>query len=270
MMKLQRRSFVALACAALPSAWAQGTGAAPWTPAELNLAINMAGRQRMLSQRVIKAWLASTMLPGHAAALKVLESSKSLFEKQLTDLSAKAPSQEIRSTYLSLAASWNDLQSLLGSTTSTPDAVRTLIRADARVLSLAHQGTQQYEAVQNQATGALVNLAGRQRMLTQRMAKFYFTSAMGVDTDASMAELQKARGEFEAALARLKAAPEATPRILAELQLGETQWVFFQHALKRLDPGTPNKTYLSDVFVTSENLLQVMDKVTHLFASLEA
>ncbi len=268
-MSLQRRSLLALGCLVLPAAWAQ-TPAQAWTPAELNQAINMAGRQRMLSQRMIKAWLASTMLPGHTAAAKVLANSQRLFESQLADLTARAPSEEIHSTYVDLQASWQEMRKLLATAGKAPEAVRALIRADAHVLTLAHKGTQLYEAAQRQASGALVNLAGRQRMLTQRMAKFYFASAMGVDVDEASSEVVRAREEFESAMVRLKAAPQATPKILSELQLGETQWVFFQHALNRLQPGRPNKTYLSDVFVSSENLLVVMDNVTHLFASLEA
>jgi nitrate/nitrite-specific signal transduction histidine kinase len=268
-MSLQRRSILALACLALPSAWAQ-TVVPPMGTADLNQAINMAGRQRMLSQRMMKAWLANNLLPGNASAAKVLASSQKLFESQLADLTARAPSEEIHATYLSLQSSWDEMRKLLSGKSVEPDAVRSLIRADARVLGLAHQGTQLYEAAQQHASGALVNLAGRQRMLTQRMAKFYFASAMGVDSDTANAELSKSRKEFESAMVTLKAAPQATPKIRSELQLGETQWVFFQHALDRLDPGRPNKTYLSDVFVSSENLLLVMDNVTHMFASLDA
>ena len=41
---------------------------------------------------------------------------------------------------------------------------------DAAILALSHQGTQQYERVSAKAVGKLVNIAGRQRMLSQRMA----------------------------------------------------------------------------------------------------
>ena len=55
-----------------------------------------------------------------------------------------------------------------------------------------------------------------------------------------------------------------------DLQLADGQWVFFDTALKRVgtaDAGAAKP--LTDVFVASENLLTVMDRVTGLYASLK-
>ena len=68
----------------------------------------------------------------------------------------------------------------------------------------------------------------------------------------------------------LHKAPETTPRIQEDLQLADGQWVFFDTALKRVgtaDAGAAKP--LTDVFVASENLLTVMDRVTGLYASLK-
>ena len=44
------------------------------------------------------------------------------------------------------------------------------------------------------------------------------------------------------------------------LALADAQWLFFDNALKARAAAAPRAA--SDVFVTSENLLQVMDRVT--------
>lgn len=116
-----------------------------------------------------------------------------------------------------------------------------------------------------------INKAGRQRMLSQRMAKFYLAALLPVDAAASAAEIAKARTEFVAANEVLRKAPEANDRIRQELQLADGQWVFFDAALQRMQTGnaTGNTARLvSDVFVASENLLSSMDKVTGLYAAL--
>jgi hypothetical protein len=66
----------------------------------------------------------------------------------------------------------------------------------------------------------------------------------------------------------LRNAPEATARIREELQLADGQWIFFDTALKRMQSGTSAKA-LSDVFVSSENLLSVMDRVTGLYSAIK-
>ena len=61
-------------------------------------AINKAGRQRMLSQRMGKAWLALVHQTEGRSAQAVLDKSMALFDRQLVELKAYAPSPEIRET----------------------------------------------------------------------------------------------------------------------------------------------------------------------------
>jgi hypothetical protein len=100
-------------------------------------------------------------------------------------------------------------------------------------------------------------------MLSQRMAQFYLASNWNVDSVASLREINKAREEFVPALELLRNAPEATAEIRQELALADHQWLFFDNALKARVNGAKAA---SDVFVSSENLLQVMDRVTGMYA----
>jgi hypothetical protein len=97
------------------------------------------------------------------------------------------------------------------------------------------------------------------------MAQFYLANAWNVDSAASLRELAKARDEFIPALELLRNAPEATPEVKQTLVLADAQWLFFDHALKA---RVSSAKAASDVFVTSENLLQVMDRVTSQYAKI--
>jgi nitrate/nitrite-specific signal transduction histidine kinase len=254
-MKIQRRIFVAWAATAALTAPAQ--------VADMGDAINKAGRLRMLSQRMAKSYLCIGQQVQVPAASKALDQSMALFDRQLTELKAFAPAGAARDTYTQLEAQWSTFKGMLvGAAPSAANALK-LLEQDTAVLGLANKGTGLLEQISGKSAGKLVNMAGRQRMLSQRMAKYYMAMAWNVDATASAAELEKARTEFVAALATLRNAPEATADIKQELDLADQQWVFFDQALKTR-PSASGKG-ASEVFVASENLLQVMDKVTSLY-----
>ena len=273
---LQRRTLLLKAGAAAGAATVAGTLALVSRPANaqvanLNDAINKAGRQRMLSQRMGKAWLALAHKVQEPAARQVLDQSVALFERQLAELKTYAPNPTIRDTYGQLDAAWvSHKATLLGGTPALAGAT-AMLQADAKVLALAHQGTVQYESASGKPVGHLVNVAGRQRMLSQRMAKFYLAAQLPVDAAVAAAEIAKARTEFIAATEVLRKAPEASDRIRQELLLADGQWVFFDAALQRMQAGGvagSTARQVSEVFVASENLLSSMDRVTGLYAAL--
>lgn len=266
---MKRRSILITSASLLMTAPA-AMGKSP-APREADMAedINKAGRQRMLSQRISKAWLAQAMGIQANSAKDIQDKSIALFESQLTELQAHASKPEIADTYSKLRQAFGEFRQAIMSASPNIQGTAQILALDAKVLTLAHQGTVQLEASWGKPSGQLVNLAGRQRMLSQRMAKLYLAAAAGQSSAAAQAELDKVKAEFVQALQTLHKAPESNSRIKDELQLADMQWIFFEKALQTLHPGHVVPRMASDVFVTSENLLAVMDKVTGLYATLK-
>ncbi len=235
---------------------------------DINSAINKAGRERMLSQRMAKAYFQLGMGVDTDRSKRVLDASISMFDRQLVELKNYAPTPEIKETYQKLETTWIAYKDALIGATPSVEGGKKVLSLSEQVLALANQGTVQLEKHSGTTAGRLVNVSGRQRMLSQRMAKFYQAQAWGVGDANSGPELEKARKEFAAAHQELSAAPANTQGIKDALQLVGQQWFFFENAVTQKASG--DKKAATNVATTSERILEEMENAVGLYERISA
>ncbi|MCF8178757.1 MAG: type IV pili methyl-accepting chemotaxis transducer N-terminal domain-containing protein [Sulfuritalea sp.] len=229
-------------------------------------AINTAGRQRMLSQRMAKSWLMLERGVMSRRARMILRQSIDMFDRQIAELSAVESDAECRSTCNQLVKIWQPYRKLLDSDPSQTGA-QELFSLNEEVLAIAQHLTLSLEIADGTQQGKLVNLAGRERMLSQRAAKLFMFRNMGIQESRCRDELQHTQKEFSTTLAALRSSTRDQPRIKHELDKVAQHWNALQSAMTS-DHEEGFSPVARKVFTTSENLLQRMDTAVNLYAGL--
>jgi len=256
-MSLRSRAWPLLLLAL--SLW---SSSAPAADLSMSDAVNMAGRQRMLTQRIIKAYCQIGLGLEPTDSRRQMDEAIARFEAQLAQLKAFAPDGTTRQALQRVESLWLPFRSLAAGPV-TRDGARRLLAQDDAILLATHAVVIHLQDIAGTPQGRLVNMAGRQRMLSQRLAKLYMLRTWNIDSAAIDGEMKAAAGEFGSALSALASAPETTAAMRNRLGDVAVQWEWFQQALA-LGGG---RGYDRLVVATSESILADMEVVTALYAS---
>ena len=235
-----------------------------WAAIDDAEAMNLSGMQRMLSQRIAKSYLMIGAEVRSDQALQQLDQSVARFENNYQALAEYAPSAEIRAALEQVGESWQRYRELALSRPTREQAPRLLQLSD-QLLVQSEALVQLIEAHTGSAGARLVNRSGRQRMLSQRIAKLYLALSWQLPVEGLEQQLQQATSEFEAAQQELLGAEQNTPQIAAALQKVEAQWRFARAGFQL----SADARYVPTVITTTtETLLWQMNELTSAYAAV--
>ncbi|WP_275099989.1 type IV pili methyl-accepting chemotaxis transducer N-terminal domain-containing protein [Sedimenticola hydrogenitrophicus] len=228
--------------------------------ADMAALVNTAGMQRMLSQRIAKDYLflggqiragkATRQMQGSVA---LMLNNHDVLKKSVTDTKVQGLLGEI-----------DPLLEKLVKITKAPYAQfsgATMLELSQSLLELNQAVVETLEGQQAEKTVVAVNIAGRQRMLSQRISMLYAAHQVGFKSDATVAQMQRAVEEFESAHASLEGNSLNSDKINRELQGVENLWKTVRHYFTaNSESGFP-----VTIFVTTDDIMKRMNAITLLY-----
>lgn len=215
--------------------------------------VNRSGLLRMLSQRIVKLQALATGRPPVAEAQELLAQSVRRVEAIVEALRSELSAATFGDLLDALLKAWTGVQAALARAPSAT-ALKALDGAAEALLAQSETLTGALEHAGSAATLRVVNVAGRQRMLSQRVAKL---ALLGGTPQA----LTQACAEFEHGLATLRASPLSTAEIRQGLTAAEAQWRALQGGVAAQAEPEGRHTLAA----ASEALLAELDALTGLY-----
>ena len=179
-----------------------------------NRAINLAGKQRMLTQKMSKeAFLIANGIDTEKNIAN-LQVTRNLFDKTLKGLKNgdsdlgldKTTKGKIIKQLDKVTKLWTGFSqstsNVIRNGTVNPEDIKVIATKNIPLLKEMNKGVKLYEANAagsgtNPALVKAINLAGRQRMLTQKMSKEFMLVGIGYDEDKNKSNLVKTIALFD-------------------------------------------------------------------------
>lgn len=227
--------------------------------------VNRSGQLRMLSQRLVKHWLLRLAGVQVATHLTLQNESTGRIDANLKLLGKNLSEPALNDLLAQVVSTWKALKKALKSEPA-PDRLAPIDALAERLLQDAERLTASLESAGSVVPLRMLNMAGRQRMLSQRFAKAALLGVLETG-DARLqhqAEMEAARLAFEQGLAYLDGLPLSTPDIRRTLDSAAQGW---QQVLTGADhvrrpAGRDRLLRLESLAAASESLLDDFEQLS--------
>jgi len=225
-------------------------------------AINKSGRQRMLTQRIVRAYSQIGLSVDRRASEKMLKDAVALFDKQLQELTAFALTDKLKKRVNKVHQLWPAFKKTATGKVNKAGAAR-LLETNDDLLKVCHQLVLEFQDFSGTKGARLVNIAGRQRMLSQRISKFYMLKEWGLKGAGLEADSNQAFTEFRGALLTLQESQLNTKNINLALNNAGKHFDEFQTMLNLTGTGARIK-----VSEKANLLLTYFNRITGMYQTL--
>jgi len=236
------------------------------SPAEiqsLSSSINKAGRQRMLSQRIVATYSQIGQRIKTEKSKKQLKKSIELFDKQLIELKIYQPAGKIHDQLNKVDSLWKPMKKIATAPVNRNNAEELREHAE-EVLRASHRVVIMLQDKYGSEVGELVNMSGRQRMLSQRLSNLYMLQSWGFSSSEYSNDYSRAINEFKGALSELNSSKLNTQEINKNLNKVRKEFAMLERSTHK-----KNGEFIPlMVKMSADKLLKIMNDTTLLYEEL--
>lgn len=229
--------------------------------ANIAQAVDVAGKQRMFTQRMLKDYAMVGIGNSFANPSEDLKKVMDEFDDHLESLYAFAKDPETKKSLEHQRSLWEPIKKLLQEKPEKEKAVILQEKLD-ELLSAADRTTKLFAKQTGKKSGEIINISGRQRMLSQRMASLYMLKVWGIDDPQFKKKMDDAMKLFETSLKKLEASDLNNEEINGLLKKVDKSFSFF-----KIMNRSSNRFIPSLIYSKSNEILKDMNTVTGLYAS---
>ena len=225
--------------------------------------IDIAGKQRMLSQRIAKDYLYKGKKIAVSKADKQLKISLGEFSTAQTKLSSSINDPEIQNLLTFVQLSFDEFKELINQPFNLDNAQLALDLSES-ILEGSQYIVDSLKTTSGQKESNIIAKAGKQRMLAQRIAKYYIAYQSGIKDKNTVDQMKEAVKQFSLNHQVLMKNPNNTPTINQKLNEIDKLWkIVYKFYLKIEKGGLP-----FIVFTTTDDITKKMDNITKLYVAL--
>ena len=222
--------------------------------------INIAGKQRMLSQRIAKDYLYMWKNIATSKANRQMKKSMEEFLSAHKKLLVSINNPEIKNLLDFVALSSDDFKDIaskdfcLDNAQLIIDLSETMLEGSQYVFDSLQKSFKIKEA-------DIINISAKQRMLSQRIAKYYISYQSGIKDKNTVDMMKKTVKQFTNNLNILMKNSSNTPQINRKLAEIDKLWKIVHKFYNNIEKGGLPLI----VFNTTDNITKKMDEATKMY-----
>ena len=228
----------------------------------LSVAVDVAGKQRMFTQRMLKDYAMVGMNNTFGKPKEDLKNIMSEFEEHMESLYNFTKDEQTKKSIEEAKKLWIPIKQTLSLTPARESAGKLQEDLES-LLKAADDTTKLFVKLTGKQSGEIIDISGRQRMLSQRMASLYMLKVWDVNDPQFTQKMDKTMNLFKTSLDKLIKYEQNTPEITAHLNKVKRSFMFFEFMNKSKSKFIP-----SLIFKKSNEILKDMNIVTGLYAMI--
>lgn len=222
--------------------------------------IDIAGKQRMLSQRIAKDYLYIHKQIAVNKTEKELKASLDIFFKAQKTLIYSIEDEEIKNLLDFVEISSDELNKTIHKPFSIENA-QLILDLTESILEGSQYIVDSLKNSIKKEESRIIEISGKQRMLSQRIAKYYIAYQSGIKDKNTLRSMKKTLNEFDKNLNRLLLNKSNTPLIKDKVDNINRLWKIAYRFYKNIEKGGLPLI----VFNTTDKITKKMNEITELY-----